>query len=224
MALPAILAAAFGGMRMVQTCSIYRLTKVTGWTIPIEPLIDLIPGVTPNRVTLDMIDSEDSQLNFSVTQNALQDFSTATSNNHGELETLSVSGIMTSSFQVASPVPIGPATVGAFGLRADMLRLENLRAIAKRREPVMVVTPRKSLAKAFIVSLSDPWTPDLGENTEVSMSFIEARIISPLIGQAVPDSAAQIPGKNAESGGGIEAGAPSNSSAVPSGTTGSAPL
>ena len=55
----------------------------------------------------------------------------------------------------------------------------------------MVVTPRGSLPRAFIENLQRTWSPELGENSLVSVSFVEARIISPLApGELFPDVAA----------------------------------
>lgn len=206
-------AAALAGLKMVQTCSIYRLSRATGFQVPIEPLIDLIPGITPNRVTMDLIDSEDISLNYTVTENALQDFSNATTNVHRELQRFSISGVMASTLQIplAVPVPLVPVTVGAAFVRFDLLRIANLQAIADRKEPVMVVTPRFSLAKCFIENISRPWSPELGVNTEVTISCIEARILSPGQSAAIPDYAAQLPGNGQATGGGNQAGTISNS-------------
>lgn len=207
---------------MVQTASIYRLSRATGFQVPIEPIIDLVPGITPYRVTMDLIDSEDVSLNYTVTENSLQDFSNATSNVHRELRRMTITGVMASTLQTPLPVPI-PATTGSALVRFDLLRISNLERIADRREPVMVVTPRFSLPKCFIESISRPWSPDIGPNTEVSISVVEARILSPGQSEAIPDYDAQLPGNGAPSGGGNVSPSVSNSAELPFNIPGVAP-
>jgi len=213
---------ALSGIKMVQTASIYRLSKATGFQVPIEPLIDLIPGITPLRVTMDLIDSEDISLNYTVTQNSLQDFSNATSNVHRELQRISITGVMASTLQIAQPVPT-PATAGGAFVRFDLVRIKNLETIANRMEPVSVVTPRFSMAQCFIESISRPWSPDLGPNTEVTITCVEARILSPGQSTAQPDYDAQLPGNGTQTGGGNVSGAPANSNPATPGVIGAAP-
>jgi hypothetical protein len=207
---------------MVQTASIYRLARATGFQVPIEPVIDLVPGVSPNRVTMDIIDNEDVSLNYTVTQNRLQDFSNATTNVHKELKRFVISGVMVSTFQFPQPNPIG-ASAGFPGLRLDLLRISNLETIADRKEPVMVVTPRFSLAMCFIESIRRPWTPDIGQNTPLTIACVEARIVLPGQSSVIPDQAGQLPGNGQAAGGGNQAGTASNSPAQPSAVTGVAP-
>jgi hypothetical protein len=213
---------ALGGIKMVQTASIYRLSKLSGFQVPIEPIIDLVPGITPLRVTMDLIESEDISLNYTVTENSLQDFSNATSNVHRELQRFSISGVMAATLQVVQPVPI-PATTGGAFVRWDLVRIENLQTIANRMEPVLVVTPRFGL-RCFIEGISRPWTPELGPNTEVTISCVEARILSPGQSSAQPDYNAQLPGNGTQSGGGNVSGAPSNANPATPGVIGAAPL
>jgi hypothetical protein len=206
------------GILGAKTASFYRLDP-TG-TIPIEPVADLRPAFTPNRVTLDMVDAEDLSRSYQVTTNALQDFTSATSNVHRDLIRLTVSGTLISSVDLPF---IG--SVGFAGLRADLLKISNLETIADRREPIMVVTPRVSLAKAFIESVSRSWTPDLGENTLVTVSLVEARIVNPLSADAaVPDVAGSNTGNNAVVGAGAQSPAPVvTQSIIPGPVFGAAP-
>ncbi len=220
--MPTGLPLALSGIKMVQTASIYRLSRATGFQVPIEPVIDLVPGVTPLRVTMDIIDNEDVTLNYTVTDNALQDFSNATTNVHRELQRFVISGIMSSIFQFPQPNPLG-GSAGVPGLRLDLLRIANLEAIANRKEPVMVVTPRFSLAQCFIESLSRSWSPDVGQNTQLTIACKEARILLPGQSSALPDQGGQLPGTGQTTGGGNESGSQSNSTAQPSSVTGGAP-
>lgn len=207
-----------GGFLGVRTATFYRLDP-TG-TQPIEPLGDLIPSFTSNRVALDMIDSEDVDRSYMVTTNALQDFTSATSNVHKNPERLSLSGTLVST--VDTP---GVGSVGFVGLRADLIRVANLEELADRREPILVITPRVSIPRAFIESISKSWNPDQGENTLITISLVEARIVSPLTaGGVVPDVGASATGNNSITQAGSQA-APTvqTQSTTPGAAPGAAP-
>jgi len=186
-----------GGLLGTRTVSFYRLDP-TG-TVPIEPLGDLVPPLGSDRVTFDMIDSEDGEQSYSVTLNPLQDFTSATSNIHREPKRRTFSGTLIGGVDVALVGAFGLAGAPGLGggMRNDLRKLEVLEAMAERREPVMVVSPRKSFAKAWIEMIGDSWTPELGPNSMVSVSIVEARIVSPLAaGAVVPDVAASLTGNN----------------------------
>lgn len=177
----------------------YRLDP-TG-TQPIEPLGDLIPALTSNRVTLDMVDSEDAERSYNVTMNALQDFTSATSNVHKNPERITVSGTLVSSVDLALA-----GSVGFAGLRADLIRVANLEELADARQPIMVVSPRVSMARAFIESISRSWNPDQGENTLITVALVEARIVSPLTAnEVIADVAASATGNNSTTQAGSQA-------------------
>jgi len=187
----------------VTTCSIYRLDPLS-FTTPVEPIIDLVPGVTPLRVTLDMIDGEQVQLDYDVTVHALQDPRDATTNVHKQLERLTISGTMIPQPQqapVAAPFLIAPNPNGL--IRLDQVRLANIQKIADAGLPVMVTTPRYTLSKALIESVSSNQANTDGELTLVTLSFVEARIVSPLTGeQLAPDYPSMVPGNNQTTNGG----------------------
>jgi hypothetical protein len=177
----------------------YRLDS-TG-TQPIEPLGDLIPALTSDRVTLDMVDSEDVERSYNVTMNALQDFTSATSNVHKNPERITVSGTLVSSIDLALA-----GSVGFAGLRADLIRVANLEELADARQPIMVVSPRVSMARAFIESISRSWNPDQGENTLITVALVEARIVSPLTAnEVIADVAASATGNNSTTQAGSQA-------------------
>ena len=99
-----------------------------------------------------MVDSEDVERSYNVTTNALQDFTSATSNVHKNPERITVSGTLVSSVDLALA-----GSVGFAGLRADLIRVANLEELADARQPIMVVSPRVSMARAFIESISRSW-------------------------------------------------------------------
>ncbi len=194
-----------GGLLGPRTATFYRLDPLG--LVPIEPLADLVPILSPNRVVLDMIDSEDHEENYIVTRNALQDFTSATSNVHREPELLTLSGTLVSSIDLAFLGSVGLGGIPGFGggLRKDLLVLKNLQDLGRKREPVLVVTPRRAI-KAFIESIMDSWSPDVGENTIVTVTLSEARIVNPLSADAaLPDVAGSNTGNNAVVGQGTQA-------------------
>lgn len=204
-----------GGNLGVRTASFFRLDP-TG-TVPVEPLLDLVPALNPARVTIDAIESETKDSTYLITTNALQDFTSAQSNNHKEPVRITVSGILISSIDLGLVGSVGVAGIPGFGggLRADLLKVDNLEAMADTKEPIMYVSPRIDMAKAFIESVSRSWDPDLGDNTIVTVSLVEARIVNPLIGDsAVPDVEASATGNNAVVGASAQGGTPVETQSV----------
>jgi len=183
----------------IETCSIYRLDP-TG-TVPIEPLLDIVPGLGPLRVTFDVIDQETYSERFRVTRNTLQDFSDTTSNVYAELAVLSVTGVFAAG---------GPVVLGGSGLvrlaRFDLMRIANLRAMGRARQPIMIVTPHHSLARAFIEQLDSTWTPADGQSIPISITCIQARVLGPGSVTAFADADSLATGNNAATGGGSGGG------------------
>lgn len=191
-----------GGILGVRSGSLYRLDP-TG-TVPLSTVGEFVNPFDPQKFALDVTDSEDWSIPFQVTENPLQDFSSASTNVHKLLESVSVSGTMISSLDLGLL-----ASVGFPGLRADLVKFENLRALADKKEPVLFVSPRGSMPKAFIESVTLSWNPELGDNSLVTMSLREARIVSPLTAAAVvPDVEASFTGNNATKPVGTQAAAP----------------
>jgi hypothetical protein len=180
-----------GGIAGAFTASFFKLDP-TG-TVPLEPLLDLVPGLTPLRVTFDMIDSESESIEFDVTEHAVQSFVDITTNIRERLKSLTFTGTIGGSLPLQ---PVGPqAPTGP--VRFDLIRLENLKNLARKRRPVMVITPRVGFAQCAIVSIGPSWSPADGESSLVSVTVREVRLISPLTGQFQPDYPAQAPANNA---------------------------
>jgi len=214
--LPYVVASPLAGILGISTCSFFRLIP-PAYAVPMEILADVVPGLSPLRVTYGMVDSEQYTESYTVTQNAMQDFSNITTNVHRELVTLTITGTLSSSLpfsmaQLPSSLK-GGLTPPTFGFRVDLLQMANLQRIASRREPIMVVTPRVSLAKGFITNITRPWTPADGESTPVSVTVVEAYIANPLALSALPDTDTLAPGNAQSVGGGEGATTPSNASA-----------
>ena len=192
---------AWGGALGATTASIYVLDPSN--TTALEPLADIVPALGPNRVTLDTIDSEQYQVNYRVTRNTLQDLTDTTSHVYSELISLTVSGVFAAGGIVGLvPGNLTPTTGLVRLARFDLIKFNNLKRIAARRQPVMVVTPRVSLARAFITSLPTTWTPNDGDSLPISITFLEARIISSKSISAFQDVDSMAVGNNASEGGG----------------------
>jgi len=203
-----------------QTASFYALDPATS-TVPIEPLADIIPTVTPFRVAMSAIDNENYVQNYRVTRNALQDFTDVTPNVHKNLTELTITGVFSSAPNMSLlGVPITPPT---FGFRLDLLQMANLERMADKRRPVMVITPRVCLARAFIASVTRPWTPADGENLPVVVQVIEARIASPFYTDALPDTDSLAPGNSQTTGGGEQSVTPVETPSATSPSVGQVP-
>lgn len=203
-----------GGNLGATTASFFRLDPLG--VAALEPLIDLLPGLSPLRVTLDMVDSESASYTYDITEHPLQSFLDVTTNVHKRLERLTITGTLgaTPPLQQFPPpilatvgvdVPVIPVPpVPGSLLRLDLLRIRHLKQIADDRAPIMVVTPRVGLAKCFIESITPNWNPNLAESSTVTVVVKEARLVNPLTGGELvaPDYPAQASGNNASSGGG----------------------
>lgn len=169
----------FSGLINGNSASFYRLDPT--FRVPVEPIADIVPSVTPNRVVLDMIDAEVYNQTYEVTRLPIQDFGDITPNIYKNLIELQITGTLVSSGPL---LPAPPFTPGAppppptFGFRFDMLRYSQLETMADRQVPIMVVTPRVSINTAFITGLSRPWTPADGESTVCTITLLEARVTS----------------------------------------------
>lgn len=196
-------ASPLAGLLGLTTASFFKLDPSN--TVPVEPVADIVPGITPFRVTLSMIESENHTQSYRVTTNTLQDFTDTTPNVHRELIQLSITGF----FSSAPPMSLtGLPPPPTFGFRIDLLQMANLERIADARKPIMVVTPRVSLAKCFIQSISRPWAPTDGQSTPVVINVIEARIASPFNVDVLPDTAGLAAGNSQTTGGGEQSVTP----------------
>src|SRR5690606_24212115 len=114
-------------------------------------------------------------------------------------------------FDFAGKMPPQPDVL----VRLDYLRLERLKAIADERLPIMVVTPRLSLPRAAISRVNSRWSPQSGQSPEVSLDFVEVRIVSPLTKFIVQDWASQATGNNEATSGASSAGTAAGEAAAP---------
>lgn len=198
------------GLVGIQGLSIYRLIPPL-YKVPIEPVIDLVPGVTPFRVTADVISSSTLTRSYRVTRKRLQDFSDVTTHVQPELHTLQADVLLAAGGLI--PTLPGLPSFPNSGLvrlaRLDLLRFAFLSQMADAREPVLALTPQLSII-GFIESLSSGWSNVDGWSLRVSFSIVEAKIVGPSLAGAVPDVDALATGGNAAP----QAGSSSGSSIV----------
>ncbi len=213
------------------TATIYKLDP-TG-LLPVEPLIDLVPAVSPNRQSIDIVASSTYIEAFRVTRNPIQSGFDVTSHVKKELATLKIQGVISGAPILAIAGAIG-AILGAANAasdgaivesgaqalgavipgfpapRRDIMQLQMLRLLAGNRKPVMVVTPDLTLPRALITRIQRVNGPSVGVGTEVSIDFVEARIIAPQFVDAVLDLDEVLGGKTSttNAGGQATSGAP----------------
>jgi hypothetical protein len=208
-----------GGNLGVRTASFYRLNAVG---VPVQLISDLDPSPSNDRVRLDMIDSESAPKVYTVTSNAMQDLSNASSNVHKELNRIDVTGTLISSLNLGLIGSVGVGNLPGLSspFRPDLMALVALIAMADRREPIAYFSPRNSMPLALIESISPPWDPSLGENTIVSISLVEARIVNPLTAtDQVLDVANSLTGNNASTPAGSQSGRAVETQAVTQSST-----
>lgn len=197
----------WAGLLEGQTASFYRLDPFGN---PIGAVsIGGLPN--PNKTSFDMIDSEQSSMGFTITDNAMQDVSDATSNNFRKMATMTLTGTLVSgfSFGLLGSIDIGSLPGFSGTLRSDLQRLQALRALAELREPIMVVTPRITFPRCMIEDLTDNWDPSLGESTTVSVLLKESRIVNSLLSTSlIPDVASMNAGSVVPSPMGSQGGTP----------------
>lgn len=225
------IAGALAGIIGGSTASFYLLNPAG---IPFEPLPDLVPGITPLRVTYDMIDQEQAVFEYDVTEHVVQSLGDISSNIRARLKSVTVVGTF-SGVPPLTPTPIaafepdGPVSfflppAPSAAVRLDLLRAAHLQAIADKKRPIMMVTPRVSLPMALITSVQQTWSPPLGESLTVAVTVRELKLVFPLAAPAVaPDYSAQLPGNNAAVGGGQSATTEFTGTLAPSSVPGGAP-
>jgi hypothetical protein len=140
------------------------------------------------RVRLDLSESEDHRRSYQVSRNPMEPGVTGSIIRNPD--TLTVQGFL-------SATPLGGIVaqqLGAFGsiFRRDRREVENLRTIADKREPVVVVTAERAYASMAIEAMNERHDNRTGNGIAVSLQFSEVRIVSPLLvgGMLDPDALA----------------------------------
>jgi hypothetical protein len=209
-------------MRGPTTATIYRLDQNT--LLPVEPLIDIVPSVSPNRQSLDVMTSSTRVDSYRVTTNSMQRGLDTTAHVKKELVTLTIQGLISGAplLRVASAINAAIGAAGdridpgvgkaqSFGAtlpgfpapRRDLMQLQMLQMLVDSRQIIMVVTPEGALPRAICTRLQRANGTDVGEGTEITIDFMEARIVSPKFVDAIIDLDEILGGKtsNANAGG-----------------------
>lgn len=194
----------FAGIAGAKRVMIYTLDPTL--TTPIIPVVlDFLPTqtISPFSAGFDVAESVTKTTNYTITQNAMLNFATTTSNAHKELEVGSVSGII-SATPIGGLIPTSPPSFGIF--RRDLLVANIIESMAATRKPHLVVTPDWTMPRAFFQSISRSANAGDGEVVRMSITFIEARIISPSLAAGNVSAAALTAGAIATTAAGAVAG------------------
>lgn len=127
----------------------------------------------PNRVRLDLTRNVSASRRITAARSPLE--RAVIDNLKIEPETVTVQGSL-------SATPLGPVAtkLGAFGgvIRRDLKELNKLRKIHERREPVILVLPARVYLSMAMTSIDE--THDGSNKVDLSISFEEVRIVSPV--------------------------------------------
>jgi hypothetical protein len=197
----------FAGTTGSKRVGIYVLDPT--FTTPLQPIfLDLLPQAanSPFAISLDVAQTVSRTHSWKITQNRLLDFTTATTHAQHNLQRASVSGILDPSPLAATGRAGGLASSTLGILRRDLLAKNILIAIAETRRPVLVLTPDWTMPRAWIESITETGNEGDGEVSRLSITFVEARIISAFLGN-LTDAAAMTGGASQTVDGGATAGA-----------------
>jgi hypothetical protein len=144
------------------------------------------------RIRLDTTQSVSASSTYTPTRNPVQ--RTVVDNIIREPERLQVTGTLS-----ASPLGLLSTPFGALGsiIRRDLMELTKLRELATKRRPVAVVTVARTYPSMAITAIQE--THPGSNKVDLSLSFEEVRIISPLSVSGVLDLQSLLAGSGSES-------------------------
>lgn len=165
--------------RRSNTASIFASDPATLGKVVAFVLTDVAIPV-PNRVRLDLTQSVSIGRRASVARSPLE--RVVVDNLKLEPETITVQGSL-------SATPLGPVAtrLGGFGsaVRRDLRELTKLRKLQARREPVVLVVPARVYLSVALVGIDE--THDGRNKVDLSLTFEEIRIVSPIAIEGVLD-------------------------------------
>ncbi len=185
-----------GTLRRPSTASIFASDPATLGSIVSFILTDVAVPV-PNRVRFDLLRSMSTTRGATVARSPLE--RAAADNIQPAPEQITIQGVLS-----ATPLGLTGSRLGGFGsiLRRDLTELKKLRALFERREPVVLVTAARAYPS---VAMSNIVETHPGTNkVELSISFEELRIISPLTVAGVLDTDAILTGSATTANGGAQ--------------------
>lgn len=166
-----------------RSATLYRLDP-TG-RVPVAKLGEVYGRFNKNKITADMISSENSETRTDASEYPIEDYADAVIGTIRRPQTLSLGLVFSSSLPIplvggggGSALATAAQTIyGDDGARPDLIQVASLRAMQQRGEPVALLTPRHSMSRVMIVSVSSSWAPGQGERINVGLQVREARIL-----------------------------------------------
>jgi hypothetical protein len=185
-----------GTLRRPATASIFAIDPVIGAAgVAVFILTDIaIP--LPNRARLDLLKSSSATRSATIARSPLE--RSVADNIQLGPELVTVQGTLS-----ANPLGLG-AQLGGFGsiIRRDLLELNKLRRFIDLREPMLLVIPARIYPSVAITSITE--THPGSNKVELSITFEEVRIISPLTVAGALDLDAMLAGASSTSNAGAQ--------------------
>lgn len=185
-----------GTLRRPATASIFALDPVVGAAGVATFILTDIAIPLPNRARLDLLKSASTTRPISVARSPVE--RSVADNIQIGPETVTIQGTLS-----ANPLGLG-AQLGGFGsiIRRDLLELNKLRRFIDLREPMLLVIPARIYPSVAITSMTE--THPGSNKVELSITFEEVRIVSPLTVAGALDLDAMLAGAGATSNAGAQ--------------------
>ena len=185
-----------GTLRRPATASIFAIDPVIGAAGVATFILTDIAIPLPNRARLDLLKSSSATRPITVASSPVE--RSVADNIQIGPETVTVQGTLS-----ATPLGLG-AQLGGFGsiIRRDLLELEKLRRFIALREPMLLVIPARIYPSVAITSMTE--THPGSNKVELSISFREVLIISPLTVSGALDLNAMLAGSATTSNAGAQ--------------------
>jgi hypothetical protein len=185
-----------GTLRRPATASIFAIDPVIGAAGVATFILTDIAIPLPNRARLDLLKSASATRPITVASSPVE--RSVADNIQLGPETVTIQGTLS-----ANPLGLG-AQLGGFGsiIRRDLLELEKLRRFIALREPMLLVIPARIYPSVAITSMTE--THPGSNKVELSISFREVQIISPLTVAGALDLNAMLAGSATTSNAGAQ--------------------
>lgn len=186
-----------GTLRRPGTASIFVLDPVTGAAGVAAFILTDIAVPLPNRARLDLLKSSSATRSITVARSPVE--RAVSDNIQLGPELVTVTGTLS-----ATPLGLIASQLGGFGsiIRRDLLELNKLRRFIDVCEPVLLVLPWRIFPTMAITSLTE--THPGSNKVELSITFQEIRIVSPLSVAGALDLDAMLAGAGSTSNAGAQ--------------------
>lgn len=186
-----------GTLRRPATASIFALDPVVGAAGVATFILTDIAIPLPNRARLDLLKSATARRSATIARSPLE--RSVADNIQPGSEIVTVQGTLS-----ATPLGLIASQLGGFGsiIRRDLIELKKLRRFFDLREPVLLVLPARIYPSMAITAIDE--THPGSNKVELSITFEEVRIISPLTVAGALDLDAMLAGSAATSNAGAQ--------------------